>query len=214
MRWRRSGGLLEQAVELAEPVASPVDVGDVNVVKQAVKDRGGQDLVAGEDLRPVPDVLVGGEGDRALLVPGADEPGEQVGLEAVQRPEAHLVDNSQLPATPGVPGKLADRHPPRLHMCADHDLLLCRLGHEGLRVEGRPEVWLLKCLLRHGSVRKGWCPQTHRFEGAPTVGRSPTEDGSPRWVRSAEGGGHPMYEVWLLDSEHVSRTRTRRTLSP
>ena len=40
------GGLLSQEpVELAQPVAPPVDVDEVHVVQQAVDDRGGEDLV-------------------------------------------------------------------------------------------------------------------------------------------------------------------------
>ena len=40
--------------------AAPVDVDDVDVVQQAVEYRGGEDLVASEDLGPVADVLVRG----------------------------------------------------------------------------------------------------------------------------------------------------------
>ena len=40
--------------------AVPVDVDDVDVVQQAVEYRGGEDLVASEDLGPVADVLVRG----------------------------------------------------------------------------------------------------------------------------------------------------------
>jgi hypothetical protein len=45
--------LREQAIELPEPVAAPVDGDDVDVVQQAVEDRGGEDLIAGEDFGPV-----------------------------------------------------------------------------------------------------------------------------------------------------------------
>ena len=56
MGW--GSGLLEQAVEFTQPVATPVDEDDVDVVEQAVEDRGGQNLVIREDLGPVPDVLI------------------------------------------------------------------------------------------------------------------------------------------------------------
>lgn len=41
-----------------QPEAATVDVNDVDVVEQPVEDGGGEDLVAGEDLGPVLDVLV------------------------------------------------------------------------------------------------------------------------------------------------------------
>ena len=93
---RRSGvGRPEEAVDLSEPVAAAVDVDDVYVVRQAVEDRGGEDLVADEDLGPVAHVLVGGEDDRALLVARAHEAEEEVGLPAVEGPEARFVDDGQ-----------------------------------------------------------------------------------------------------------------------
>ena len=52
-----SGRALEEPVEVAQPVAAAVDVDDVHVVEQAVEDGGGEDLVAGEDLGPVPTCL-------------------------------------------------------------------------------------------------------------------------------------------------------------
>ena len=56
---RRAVGLLgEQAVEFSEPVAAAVDMDDVHVVKQAIEDGGGQDLVAREGLGPVAHMLV------------------------------------------------------------------------------------------------------------------------------------------------------------
>ena len=84
---------LEEAVELAQAVAAAVDVDDVHVVKEAVEDRRGEDFVAGEDLGPVPDVLVGSEDDRALLVAGADETEEEIGFVPVERAEADFVDD-------------------------------------------------------------------------------------------------------------------------
>ncbi len=50
--------------------------------------RGREDLVAGEGLGPVADVLVQGEDDGALLVASADEAEEEVRLLALEEPEA------------------------------------------------------------------------------------------------------------------------------
>jgi hypothetical protein len=70
-------------------------VEDVDVVKQAVEDGGGEDLVAREDFRPVPHVLVRGQDDRALLVAGGDETEEEIRLVPVERPKAHLIDEQE-----------------------------------------------------------------------------------------------------------------------
>src|SRR5690606_39045705 len=73
-RGRSTRGLgFEKASELAEAVAAPVDVDQVDVVEQPVEDRRGEDLVTGEDLGPVAHVLVAGQDDRAFLVAGAHE---------------------------------------------------------------------------------------------------------------------------------------------
>src|SRR5690606_23654181 len=48
-RWRSTRGLgFEKAIELAEAVAAPIDVDQVDVVEQPVEDRRGEDLVTGE----------------------------------------------------------------------------------------------------------------------------------------------------------------------
>ena len=88
----------QKAVELPEPIAPPVDVDDMHVVQEAVEDRGGEDLVTCEDLWPVAHVLVRGQDDGALLVPGAHEPEEQVGLllEARSLDELQAVINRQM----------------------------------------------------------------------------------------------------------------------
>src|SRR5690606_17991275 len=91
-RWRSTRGLgFQKAIELAEAVAAPVDVDQVDVVEQPVEDRRGEDLVTGEDLGPVAHGLVAGQDDRAFLVAGAHEAEEEVGLVAVEGPEADLV---------------------------------------------------------------------------------------------------------------------------
>jgi hypothetical protein len=70
-------------------------VDDVHVVQEAVEDGGGEDLVAGEDLGPVADVLVRGEDDRAFLVAGADQSEEEIRFLSVQGTEADLVDDKE-----------------------------------------------------------------------------------------------------------------------
>jgi hypothetical protein len=90
------GGLgLQELVELAEPVAAPVDVDDVHVMEEAVEDRGGEDLVTREDLRPVAHVFVRGQDDRSALAACADQPEEEVGLMPVERAEADLIDDQK-----------------------------------------------------------------------------------------------------------------------
>ena len=63
-------GELQRVLEVAEPVAAALDVEDVGAVEQAIEEGGGQDLVAGEELGPVADALVGGDQHRAAFVPG------------------------------------------------------------------------------------------------------------------------------------------------
>lgn len=82
-------------LELPQPVASALDVEDVAVMQEPVEDGGGQDLVAGEDLRPGLDALVGGDDDRALLVAVGDQAEEQRGILAAHRLEADLVEDQQ-----------------------------------------------------------------------------------------------------------------------
>ena len=53
-------------------------------MKQAVKDRGGEDLVV-EDLAPVREALVAGHDQAGSLVPADQEPEEEAGLLAGER---------------------------------------------------------------------------------------------------------------------------------
>ena len=48
---------LEGVLEIAKPVTAALDVEHVGAVQQAIEDRGGEDLVAGEQLGPVADAL-------------------------------------------------------------------------------------------------------------------------------------------------------------
>ena len=144
---RGSGvGRPQEAVDLLEPVAAVVDVDDVYVVQQAVEDRGGEDLVAGEDLGPVAHVLVGGEGDRALLVARAHQAEEEVGLLAVEGPEAHFVDDEQraVQVAPGLEPSGRDRRVSLEHV---HEVIEEEVGGaepvlDGLHAEGHGEVAL------------------------------------------------------------------------
>ena len=54
---RRVGPRPEERAEFAKSVAPAADVQDLNVVEQAVQDRGRQDLIIGEDRGPVANVL-------------------------------------------------------------------------------------------------------------------------------------------------------------
>jgi hypothetical protein len=60
--------------EFAQPVAAAADVEDVAAVEQPVEDRGGEDLVAGQDLRPVADAFVRRDEDAAAPVAVGEYP--------------------------------------------------------------------------------------------------------------------------------------------
>ena len=64
-------------------------------MQQAVEDRGGEDLVARKDLRPVAHVFVRREQHRAAFVARRDESEEEIRLNAVERTEADFVDDQQ-----------------------------------------------------------------------------------------------------------------------
>ncbi|HYC00558.1 MAG TPA: hypothetical protein VEC57_15600 [Candidatus Limnocylindrales bacterium] len=65
------------------------------IVQQPVQDRGGQHLVAGQDLRPLANPLVRRDQDAAALVAVGHQAKEQAGLLARHRIEADLVDDQQ-----------------------------------------------------------------------------------------------------------------------
>ena len=48
-----AGRSLDQPLEVTEPVGSALDIEHMAAVEQAVEQRGGHDLVVGEDLGPV-----------------------------------------------------------------------------------------------------------------------------------------------------------------
>ena len=69
---------------ILEPVAGAADGDDVAVVQQAVKDRGGEHVVA-EDAAPLAEGLVGGQQDAAALVAARDQLEDHVGVGSGQR---------------------------------------------------------------------------------------------------------------------------------
>ncbi len=94
-------------LEVAEAVAASLDVEHVTMMQQPIEDGGGEDLVAGQELRPVLDAFVGGDEDRAAAVAIGDEAEEETRLGAGHGLEAHLVDDQKgdvevlAPAQPG-----------------------------------------------------------------------------------------------------------------
>lgn len=68
----------EQRAQLAQSVAAAVDVNHLDMVQQPVEDRRRQDLVVGEDCRPVAHVLVRRQQDDAPLIAGRDKLEEEV----------------------------------------------------------------------------------------------------------------------------------------
>ena len=81
---RRVGPRPKERAEFPEPPVAPaVDVQDLDVVEQAVQDRGREDLIVGEDGRIVARVLVGREHDAPPFVAGGDKPEEELGFAPV-----------------------------------------------------------------------------------------------------------------------------------
>jgi len=62
------------------------------VVGEAIEERSGELLVTAEDLGPLAEGEVAGDGDRLLLVAVGDEVEEQLASGAVEGDEADLVD--------------------------------------------------------------------------------------------------------------------------
>ena len=100
-------------LHVPEAEAAAVDLQDMAVVEQAIEDGGGQDLVAGQHLRPFADALVGGDQGAAALVAMVDDLEQQVGLVPVQGLEAELVDDQQTGGHVTCAGAAADRRRPR-----------------------------------------------------------------------------------------------------
>ena len=73
-------GQLEGVFEVTKPIAATLDVQDVSPVQQPIQDRGGQHLVPGQQLGPVPHALVGRDQDRAAAVAVGDQSEEEAGL--------------------------------------------------------------------------------------------------------------------------------------
>ena len=61
-------GQRESLFRIAKTIAAALDVQHVRPVQQPVQDRGGQHLIPGQKLGPVPHALVGRDQDRAPAV--------------------------------------------------------------------------------------------------------------------------------------------------
>lgn len=133
------------------------------MVEEAVKDGGGEDLVA-EDLAPLAEGLVRGQDDRAFLVSLGDHLEDQVRLGPLQGLVADLIDDEY--AGPQVGAELVEQASGRLggFEVADHvveagevDRVACPAGRDGqgdgdvrLADTGRPEQSDVGLLLDEG----------------------------------------------------------------
>jgi hypothetical protein len=96
-------GRLTRLTFFFEPVAFAADVDDGGTVQQAVQGGGSQHGIVGEDLAPIAEGLVAGQGDGLLsLVALADDLEQQAGLQRVQGQVAHLIDDQQLGLDQGL----------------------------------------------------------------------------------------------------------------
>ena len=135
-----------------EPVAFALDVDGGRMVQQPIEDSGGEHLVV-EYLPPVDEALVGGDDDRSLLVPAAEQPEKQACLLAVHRQVSHLIEDEhlwvdqllELPFEPVLP------------------LGSCESGEHGLEGEKMHSMACFECLDPQGDRQMGltdpWRPQ-------------------------------------------------------
>ena len=79
-------------LHLPQPVAAPVDVDYVAVVKQPVEYRRGEDFVPCQHFRPFPDALVRRDDGAVPFVPGADEVKQEVSVPPVEVLKSEFVD--------------------------------------------------------------------------------------------------------------------------
>ena len=102
--------------------------------------------VAGEDLGPVAHVLIGGQDDRALLVPSAHQAEEEVRLLAVEGTEAHLVDDKEraVAVAPSLEPAGRDCRVPLAHMhqVIEHEVGGAEPVLDGLHAKRHGEVAL------------------------------------------------------------------------
>ena len=93
-------------------------------------------------------MLVRGQDDGALLVAGADQTEEQVGLRAVQRPEPDLVDDEQRAVEVALGLEPAGRHGgialQHVHEVVEDVVLDAEAVLDGLHAEGHGEVALAR----------------------------------------------------------------------
>ena len=146
-------GSLPQAdglLEVAESVATALDVEHVAMVQEPVEDGGGEDRIASEQLRPVLDALVGGDEDGASAVAVAHEPEEQARFGPGHGLEAHFVDDQQgdvevlAPPEPGgrqlgIGTKRGEQLLEAVE--GDREAVLDRLDAEGNRQMCLPDPW-------------------------------------------------------------------------
>ena len=79
-----------------EPVAVALDVEDGGTVQEPIESSAGEDGVAGEDIGPVAEGLVGGDDDGVIaLVAVAEDLEEEAGLCRVETEVADLIDDEE-----------------------------------------------------------------------------------------------------------------------
>ena len=79
---------------LAHPVAAAADVDDMAVMRQAIDERSGHDLVA-QDLAPLLEAFIGGQHSGCALIAPVDELEEEHGAGLADRQVADLVDDQE-----------------------------------------------------------------------------------------------------------------------
>jgi hypothetical protein len=130
--------------QVAQPVAAALDVEHVRAVQEPVEDGGRQDLIAGEQLRPVPDALVGRDDHGATTVAVADQPEEQGSLLAAHGIVAHLVDQQQRRGHVLPPFQPGGRHGAvdleRRHQLVEAEILHGEAELDGLDAERNAEM--------------------------------------------------------------------------
>ena len=79
---------------LAHPVAAAADVDDMAVMRQAIDEHSGHDLVA-QDLAPLLEAFIGGQHSGCALIAPVDELEEEHGAGLADRQVADLVDDQE-----------------------------------------------------------------------------------------------------------------------
>lgn len=105
------------------------------MMQKAVEEGVRQDLIARKDLGPIPDMLVAREQDRATFVAGLHQPEEEVGLHAVQRAEANIVDDEQA-VIEVAPGPQARGRRDRIDLGHVHEIIEEKVGYAAAVLDG------------------------------------------------------------------------------